>query len=99
MQSKPCDSGGCRCCRSSVRDGREFVVILLVVVDVVAGLAAREEWIKSGNEGEEEESSVKERSGRPAVVRSEQPGRDQGGSEWCCGEANGRADVKEGRAA
>lgn len=41
--SKPCDSSDCRCCRSGVRDGRGFDVILVVVVDVVAGLAAGEE--------------------------------------------------------
>jgi hypothetical protein len=40
--------------------------------------------------GEVQMSSVKERMGRPAVVRSEQPGRNQGGSE-CRSEANGSA--------
>ena len=44
------------------------------VIVVVAGLAARQEIKRRGQV--EEYLSVKERRGRPAVVRSEQPGRE-----------------------
>lgn len=36
-------------------------------------------------------------SRRPAVVRSGQPGRGQGGSEWDCSKANRRALRKGGK--